>query len=448
MAQLSLTITINAGGGLPAGVTLQAIDGEIISNGVQTHSYYSQFSRLNSAFNKHWDDPTFFPIHSFYIEADETANGLPKALDLGYNNCVATFSNPVWSSFDTSKFWYFSVDGGDGAPNSDFIAGTYTDEPQNESVYVPSSPGALIAGGPIWINHTINSLVTGTFGWQGSVDMTSFIKPNTFWTTNTGQHRGVDITGVDLYWYAGSTSGQRQNNGWQCANQSWGTNSLTPDQMARGNNYGCMIDLMRRDWMPSGALTKPAAIPLTCFVENSAGNDSSNGAREITPDEMICAAWSSIIHGARVLSWFYYTDIYSLPATDPHYIATKKTNATVQSLASVLNSPFAVGYVNVTPNGYTFPSLDQTRWKAFTNLGIQCCAKYVNGKFYIIASTTYGESGYTAKTATFSLAGGAGATATVLYSSDNTAPAPITISAGQFQDTFSHPWSVRFYRID
>ena len=160
---------------------------------------------------------------------------------------------------------------------------------------------------------------------------------------------------------------------------------------------------MRRDWMPSGALTKPATGPLFAFVENGAANDSGNGARSITPDEMICAIWSTIIHGARLLFWFYYADIVGLSAGNAIYDATKSINTLVTSLAPVLNSPFSLGYVSVSPKGYEFPSLDQTAWKAWTNLGIQYCAKWYNNKFYIIASTTYGEAGYTTKTGTFTI---------------------------------------------
>jgi hypothetical protein len=74
-------------------------------------------------------------------------------------------------------------------------------------------------------------------------------------------------------------------------------------------------------------------------------------------------------------------------------------------------------------------------------------AKFSGGKFYIFAATRNSQTVLNAP-ATFAVADPQAVTATVLYDSSNPTPAPISIHAGSFTDTFAHAWDVKIYRID
>jgi len=220
--------------------------------------------------------------------------------------------------------------------------------------------------------------------------------------------------------------------------------------------------MMRVQWTPNGAVTKPAGAPLTLFVENAAANDSVNGSRAITPPEMWCAAWSTILHGARMLCWFYYSDIYSLSPGNAYYDATKQIDGLIKSLAPVINSPFAVNYVSVSVsdgnvNSYVFPNWNSNPANGWFGGGIDCSAKFysgptsgilVQGKFYIIATTRYGESGYTSKSATFNVNNPNASLVTVINESRTL---PLTDVGGghrTFTDAFATPQTVHIYRVD
>ena len=107
----------------PAGVTLQAIDGETISNPLDptsmTHSYYASrgltFATDKSFNGTSWDDPSFFPIITFF--SDTHIPSVTKMKDLGYNVAVAVNVQPAnFANFASNGIWYFDV----GASHTEF----------------------------------------------------------------------------------------------------------------------------------------------------------------------------------------------------------------------------------------------------------------------------------------------------------------------------------------
>jgi hypothetical protein len=151
--------------------------------------------------------------------------------------------------------------------------------------------------------------------------------------------------------------------------------AATPDQMARGSHYGNMLDIFRsygnatNQSNGSGAVGTsgaPARLPLYTIIENYDGLVGT-GAHLINPPEYNWAAWSAIIHGARMLESFTvafnhnggYSQSINSGQTTSMYAQAKITHAQIQALATVINSPFALGYVTATPHGYQFPIYEQ-----------------------------------------------------------------------------------------
>ncbi len=81
------------------------------------------------------------------------------------------------------------------------------------------------------------------------------------------------------------------------------------------------------------------------------------------------------------------------------YNQVKATNASLKSLANVLNAPFALGYVSASPAGYVYPQFSISGW---FDSGIGVMAKVYNGHFYVFAMYDGSESSSNI-TATFTI---------------------------------------------
>ena len=139
--------------------------------------------------------------------------------------------------------------------------------------------------------------------------------------------------------------------------------ATTPDQSARGSNYGDMVDLMR-EWVASApAVQAPVLGP---YVENDDGLLGAQGGLVIKPAQMNWAIWSTLVHGSRGIIYFatasddglspsygFGTTIQSGQSISI-FAQAVNTNTLVQNLAQVLNSQFAINYVTVSPAAYNF----------------------------------------------------------------------------------------------
>src|SRR5262249_27592931 len=175
-------------------------------------------------------------------------------------------------------------------------------------------------------------------------------------------------------------------------------------------------------------------------------------ANYITPPELNWAVWSSLIHGARGIIYFNHTfagpdqsdDNLAQPfyqtvqpgQTISIYDQVKATDALIEQLAPVLNSPFALNYVTVNSGGYTFPIADTTLG------GMEVMAKDYNGQFYIFADTRDSET-QTNISATFTIAD-KNATSVTVVNENRTIP----VVNGVFSDTFAYAWTVHIYQVN
>jgi chitodextrinase len=165
--------------------------------------------------------------------------------------------------------------------------------------------------------------------------------------------------------------------------------------------------------------------PVMAFTEI----DHMNGGNIYPqPAQTTAEVWNAIIAGARGVQYFDQYGTIDNPtytgngnyAAGAMYNAVKNTNAQIDTLAPVINSPFANGYV--TSSG-----------------SMSIMTKYYNNHFYIFAIPHAAG----AQTITFKLAGNPNTTATVLNENRS-----ITVSEGSFTDTFANENTVHIYEIN
>ena len=443
---------------LPAGVTLQQIDGG--------PNYYGN-NGLTNAVNMGWDDPSFFPIGPWFdmlitqSDADRWAN-------LGWNTAYTLTSNSNISVAQANNISVIQYIGDNGA--SSLLPGTGAetvglmayDEPPTyqQGVVTPLSttPNSVQDGRFWWMNNTWNFIVYGGLsgGPDGGGTAGSAAVLDTPVTTPDGTTRQIDTSSVDVYWFAGAKSnssavlywegmmyGQGEYDGLLPGTPTW--SPLTPDQGARGSNYGTQIDLERAY---TGGST-----PIYAIVEDGGPYTSDTSASTyITPPELNWAVWSSLIHGARGVVYFNHT--FAGPAqsddnlADPNfqtvqlgqtvsmYTQVQNTDALVEQMAPVLNSPTADGYVTVSDPGYE----NGVTVSDFS--GIEVTAKDDNGQFYILSDTRDSETQSNIP-ATFTLAD-KNATSVTVIGENRTIP----VTNGVFTDTFATGATVHIYEVN
>lgn len=442
--------TLSAGTpGLPPGVTLQAIDGEVMTSPTtMSHNYFvrSGFTvAANPSFGaKSWDDVTFFPKGCFYglYWAD-----LSKFLDLGLNVSIDVTGDVPMGNFITQKLWAIadctntSGNVPENSPVNAAIAGLHLDEV--DPISAISKCPLSIQNGRFWdLTATWNAFVTGDIG---GTPISTLMQPNHY-NAPSGTHRSIDCFSADIYCFAGSADAAWRGRISGAAQASYQLSStFTADQCARGSHYGNMIDV-ERSWGngtnntgSTGAVGKSGAasrIPLFSLIENADGLVGGTG-RLITAPELDWATWSSIIHGARGLDYFAYARTFALNSAAVHAQA-KTTMARIDTLTPVINSPFALNYVNVTPRGYIFPKYE-SNW---LNGGIEACVHWYSNQFYIFATTRESQT-KTNISATFTLADTNVQIAVVVGENRS-----IAISNGVFTDVFAKGSTVHIYRID
>ena len=261
------------------------------------------------------------------------------------------------------------------------------------------------------------------------------------YTTPCGTQRHLDIQSTDIYWFAGGVGvGAYSGAG------VYGFSSMTTDQNNRASHYGDMVDKIRA----YQAGHYPA--PLFQFVENGGPyTEDATGASYMQPQELNGAAWSTIIHGGRGLIYFnhsfggpaqsndnlaqtYYRTIQPGQATSI-YAQTKATNALIKSLATVINSPFADGYVTVSPAPST-PS-------DFTGFDVMA-KRHSSGQFYIFAMPRWSKT-LSNQSATFTIKNTGATQVTVVNESRSL---PVTNGGTQFVDNFATANTVHIYQVD
>ena len=411
-------------------VTLQPIDGG--------PNYYAN-NGFTYAANAGWDNPNFFPIGP-WEDMLITQSDATRWRDLGWNTAFNITANSDLSLARANGISVIqNADGGilpgTGAETVGLLS---ADENYSASVAsVNNTPNSLQDHRFWWLQNTWTVLANGDIG---GVPMAQIMSQQL--RTPNGTTRHLDTVSADTYWFTGSKDGGMLS--------AWGDiynlgRNMTVDEGARGSHYGDMVDILR-----SYQQTNPA--PIAQFIEDGEPGNAGTDADYITPPELNWAAWSSIIHGAREIIYFNHTFTGSNQSQDnvaqPFYQTIqpgqtisiynqiKATDALIEKLAPVINSPFALNYVTVNGPHYSFGTLDLTLG------GLEVMAKDDNGQFYIFADTRDSET-QTNIPATFTIAD-KNATSVTVVNENRTIP----VTNGVFTDTFATGATVHIYEVN
>jgi hypothetical protein len=420
-----------AGGGvtLPAGVTLRPIDGD--SNYYCSHGF-------TYACNAGWDDPSFFPIGP-WLAPLLTQSDVDRWKDVGFNTAFALTgdsplsllrSNGVNVIIQSDEYTRFGTFGSEvvGMMSCD-ECGTVAGAINTPLSTIPAIDQDARFW---WFNNTWNFINYGDIGGVPAPQLLTMLV-----STPNGMMRHIDTQSVDIYWFAGNG-----NTGAFSGQLLYNLNhSMTQDEMRRPAHYGDMVDRIR-----AYQTTYPG--PLAQIVENGGPySEDTTAAAYIKPAELNAAVWASIIHGARQIVYFnhsfggpaqsddnlaqtYYQTVQP-GQTVSIYAQVKATNGRVKALAPIINSPFADGYVQVSP-------------AATAMGGFDVMAKlHNNSELYVFALPRYSE-GLANQTATFTIKN-TGATSLTVVGENRT----VSISNGTtFTDSFADGTTVHIYKVN
>ena len=417
---------------LPPGVSLQPVDGG--------PNYYANNGFICAA-AAGWDSPNFFPIGPFlgYV-TDQTDINTFKTL--GWNTSWNVTANSSAARARANGIWLIQQPGNGMLPGtgSETVGLQSFDEPTTfaEGVSTPlgTTPNSVQDGRFWWMNDTWNWIVYGglsPIGPSSPAHVSSAQVLNSQIATPDGTNRHIDASSLDIYWFAGVVAQGAFN-----ASMVLGVSKATADEIQRGSNYGHVIAQER---LATGGDT-----PIYGIVETGGPyTEDTSPLNYITPPELNWAVWSELINGARGIIYFncsfagpgisnnnaktaYYQIIQPGQAISIN-IQIHNTDALIQKLAPVLNSPTALGYVTVAP------APQQSG-------GIETMVKVHNGQFYIFADTRYPLK-QTNIAATFSIAD-PNATRVNVVNENRTIP----IVSGAFSDTFATAAAVHIYEVN
>ena len=421
--------------GLPPGVTLQQIDGG--------PNYYANFT---DAANAGWDNPDFIPIGPFLgtLVAQSDASLWET---LGWNTAWNLTASSSLSVADANGISV--VQNVQGGGTGSILPGTGAetvgletfDEPSSfaEGVTTPLSttPNSLQDGRFWYVNNTWNFIAYGGLApigpsspaWTSSAQVL-----DSKVTTPDGTQAEIAASSLDAYWFAGASISEIQYE----VSLIYGVSNVTADEVARGSNYGTVVADER---LATGGNT-----PIYGIVELGGAYTGDTSASDyITPPELNWAVWSELINGARGI--VYFNNAFAGPGATNDIVETlyyqtvqpgqtvsidtqvEQTDALVEQMAPVLNSPTALGYVTVSPAPQDFS-------------GIETLVKDDNGQFYIFADTRDSLT-QTNITAVFTIAD-LNATSVTVVGENRTIP----VVDGVFTDTFATAATVHIYEVN
>lgn len=382
--------------GLPAGVTLQDIDGG--------PGYSARFASPMPS------DPSFFPIAVWYegthtqaeIDKDK-ANGLNTYLMLTDDSNLPLIRQNGMYAFTPGRMKNF------GSETVGYITGDEVD-----------MSGAGWWGAPTPEQFkTLESQLT-YLPKDGRARITNFGKGIIFNGNDAEASRMLrdyqDFISADIYWFTDAdTWGLNQGGKLLGLNRD-----LTAAENRRASNYGVVVRKLRRLLGNSK--------PVWGFTEvGGPFPQNKTAASYIKPEQARAATWSQIIAGARGITYFNHS--FGGPAISQHALreayyapvaaVVAAANAQIKRLAPVLNGPDAIGLVS-------------------TPASVDLLAKWNDGKPYVFAHNRVNA----ATTATFSVTGAGNGVVTV--EDENRT---IQMVGGKFTDTFADGNAVHIYRL-
>ncbi|MDQ4501521.1 hypothetical protein [Sinomonas sp. ASV322] len=408
--------TTSPSGGLPAGVSLKAIDGG--------QAYYSKWPASN------------------------------------YPGATTMFPVTRWAA------------GGSGAADDSTLINTYLEDGYMQAGWQTGSPFYGIggnttgAGGNLVTDEVDQWAGDGWGGWTGVIGfghdgqvctskltdcgytamkaMSGALPSTRFKYTNFGKFAGTqgdaanwkafsqftDVASTDVYFV--QETGNLCNGWWGVTavitgDPSTGDLSCTDPRLHLSRNYGRLIFHERS--MEGGGK------PIYSFHE-LVGADGN----QVNPATFTAGIWSAVIEGARGVDYFTHNFIrsggYADSFEDPTFAGVKSAAqsfySTAESLAPVLNGPDAVGFVTSSRDEKTPGGMPA---------GVEYLAKWNNGQPYVFAHMA--ADTVSNAPVTFTLAGGSGTSVTVVGEGRT-----IPVVNGKFTDVFANTDTVHIYRVN
>jgi hypothetical protein len=414
-------VASGGGGAVPAGVSLQQIDGG--------PNYFAQFSNVPGA----WDSRSFYPIGVFNQTLGYDSNsGTWDPTQLAAYKAVGinTFIN-LYNGYNSSMISAIKADGmyviagppAQGYESNTLVGYSWVDEADgnNDCSEVPS---AAVLGETVPCDGSsgrtpasaIAQVTADLHGAHGAGDKTRFVYGN--YTKPVARDQGLTPAQATAYENAVDVISYDDyviNDGWDSPNnQLWLQNGFIRNVRAQD------------------ADAKPAWV----FIE--AGNPMTANywsGVTATPAMEVAEAWQAIIGGARGIEWFdhdfagssggYANSSDDLIDSNPVFgslqSAVTSFDQRVTSLAPILNDPFASGYV--------------------TNTGsVNTMAKYdaASNDFYVFAAPSSNAS----QNITFTVAGGY--TGPITVQGENRT---LQATNGVFTDQFADQTAVHVYVV-
>jgi hypothetical protein len=407
-------VTNRRGYNLPAGVTIQPIDGGSCNTtaGPCYDNYYCS-NGFTNACSAGWDNPSFVPIlddYAFYSQ-----NSAPAFKALGLNTSGRVTGGTSMSTLRGEGVW--AVQYNDSTTNTGAeTVGAHIEEPCSYNT-------ACTGNGPITAQAAYDDSLYGIAG--------RFIEPVFTWssiyyenldgsecggtTTMTMQEvmtcttgmpggRHNDIPTDDIYWFAGQNSTTYSQK--YCGLIYSVAGGCTAAQAAEASHYGDMVDDMR-NWVNGGGNTGAVgSAPAAAIIETDDGLVGT-GAQPIKPAELNWAVWDTIVHGARMIYYFGNTTddgcggggstqfgFCSTPQSGQSVSTNTQatdTNTLVQNIARIINSPFALNFASDDNGGYTFPTRDKT---IGSGSQLDIMTKYYSAGSFSNSSGTFGNGFY------------------------------------------------------
>ncbi|HWF52291.1 MAG TPA: hypothetical protein VG294_16745 [Solirubrobacteraceae bacterium] len=418
-AVVSAPTTGGGGGstGMPSGVSLKQIDGG--------PTYYSHFSNTSA-----WDNPAFYPISVFdqtlgYNGSSWDPTSLTAYHNVGVNGFISLYNGynqSMLNGIQSNSMWVF-----DNAPAPSYanpITGIQWFDEADGINQCGNMPSSSLLGESVGCS-------TGYYGGSPSATQIGQITADLHGAKGAGDPTRVvygNYTGGNIAWPAPPNS-----------NSAAYVNAVdiaSYDDYIITGGYDPDHNLWRQyDDVQNTRAEANYSHPIWAYIE--AGNPETSGSWSgITPTPAMetAEAWNLIIGGARGISWFDHsfcscggmpmssdTLIDSNSYWAPLQAAVKAWDQEVTSIAPVINSPFANGYV--THSG-----------------SMNVMAKYnaTQNNFYVFAAPRFNAS----QNITFTIAGGYSGPVTVVNENRT-----VQATNGQFTDNFANQTAVHIYQI-
>jgi hypothetical protein len=383
--------------------------------------FYTKFS---SSFR---GGSSFFPI-GVWLAAVNQESDITSDQAVGINTYVTLTDNSDFGLVGSSSMYLISNHPPTGGRRT---AGWFVNDEADMWAGPGSAPwthkypgqGSICVPASAACGYTVQQSILKNLPNDGRLRYSNYGKGVAFWETDTQAARFVreyqDVVSDDNYWFTDdSICISSQGGGWVDPELP-ADGSLPARRCHLASNYGLTVARIRH--LAGGRK------PVWAYVE--LGHPSTEGDwPSIEPRQVAAAVWQSLIAGARGIIYFNHS--FGGPCITDNVLrdscyakmraAVTSLDKEIESLAPVLNAPFANGAVKTGP-------------------GVSISTKWYRGHFYILAGSS--EPG--AQTATFSMSCVGSADVMVL---DEHRMIPAT--HGTFTDRFTDGNTVHIYRVD